>query len=1311
MNASKPPMQLSEQPAKAESALNKFFTLSLDLFCTSGKDGYFQQMNPAWEKVLGWTESELRSRPWIEFVDPDEVEVTLNAERLCSQEDLVEYENRYRHKDGSYRWLSWRVSRAEDGVFYRVAKDITAAKQAEEELSKLRESDRRFRAVFNQTFQFCSLLNLDGTVLQDNQTALDFCQLEPEDIVGRPFWDVRCWTISPETQERLRSAIAQAAAGNVVRYEADILAPDDTVVTIDFSLKPLLDESGRVELLMAEGRDLMERKRVEQDLQRVVDELSEWQNRYKAASQINGLLLYEWNSQTEEIVWCENVEQVYGYSREELTGSSEQWMELIHPDDVENVMQKLERALATKEPLHIEYRMRQKDGSYITIEDKGQFYPDSAGNLTRMVGFVANISERKQAQEALRESEERWQLALQGNNDGIWDLDIKNNRVFYSARWKEMLGYEDHEIPNQSDEWTKRVHPDDIGWVTQACQEHVQGKTPYFIAEYRMQCKDGSYKWILDRGQALQDDAGNLVRIIGSHTDITERKQAEALLEQVLSELEMKVEERTTELKQANEQLQAEIAERQQTEAALRQSEELFRRVFDESPIGIALCQLERGFIRVNQAYAQMLGYTESELLSLSFKDVTHPQDLELEIPYLERAINGEIDGYQLEKRYIKKNQEIVWVNLTCVQIRDEAGKILYCLAMVEDITERKQAEAALRQSEELFRRIFDESPIGMALCQLERGFVRVNQAYAQMLGYTESELLSLSFKDVTYPQDLELEIPYLERAINREIDGYQLEKRYIKKNQEIVWVKLTCVQIRDEAGKILYCLAMVEDITERKQAEAALLHSEEQFRRVFDEAPIGMSLAGMDNKYIRVNRAFFEMLGYTQSELMALSFLDITHPEDLELEIPSMEQIKKGENDRFSLEKRYLTKNREIIWVNLTLIALRDHAGEVLYTLAMIEDITERKHAEEALRQSEARFRAIVEDQTELICRFKPDGTLTFVNDAYCHYFNMQCSELIGHSFMPIIPEEDQESVNRSFSSLSIEKPIVTYEHRVIQPSGEIRWQQWTDRALFDDSGQLIEIQAVGRDITKLKQAEADILKALEKERELSELRSGFVSLVSHEFRTPLTTIQSSAELLERYNKKLSDEKKQNHHRRIQTAVKRMTQLLEDILTIGKAEAGKLNFEPYPIDLVAFCRDLVESLQMSVQQSHNLKFEVVGDCTDAQMDEKLLGHILTNLLSNAMKYSPEGGTVQFDLICNQESAVFRIQDSGIGIPPEDIERLFESFGRASNVGNIPGTGLGLAIVQRCVDLHGGQIVVESEVGAGTTFTVTLPLR
>ncbi|NES43064.1 HAMP domain-containing sensor histidine kinase [Moorena sp. SIO2C4] len=190
-----------------------------------------------------------------------------------------------------------------------------------------------------------------------------------------------------------------------------------------------------------------------------------------------------------------------------------------------------------------------------------------------------------------------------------------------------------------------------------------------------------------------------------------------------------------------------------------------------------------------------------------------------------------------------------------------------------------------------------------------------------------------------------------------------------------------------------------------------------------------------------------------------------------------------------------------------------------------------------------------------------------------------------------------------------------------------------------------------------------------------------------------------------------MNAEKKLKHHDKIQHAVLRMTQLLDDVLTIGKADAGKLKFEPEPMDLVALCQDILENIKINLGFNHNLIFLSHGSCQDVLIDERLLSHVVNNLLLNAIKYSPEGGTIKFELNCNSSTAVIQVQDQGIGIPKKDQYQLFESFERASNVGSIPGTGLGLAIVKKCLDLHEGTIAVNSEVGVGTTFTVTLPLH
>ncbi|MBI5082438.1 MAG: HAMP domain-containing histidine kinase, partial [Chloroflexi bacterium] len=212
-----------------------------------------------------------------------------------------------------------------------------------------------------------------------------------------------------------------------------------------------------------------------------------------------------------------------------------------------------------------------------------------------------------------------------------------------------------------------------------------------------------------------------------------------------------------------------------------------------------------------------------------------------------------------------------------------------------------------------------------------------------------------------------------------------------------------------------------------------------------------------------------------------------------------------------------------------------------------------------------------------------------------------------------------------------------------------------------------------------------------------------------SHEFRTPLSVILSAAELLENYGDEWDRPRKEKHYRRIEAGVQQMTQMLNDVLLIGKAEAGKIAFAPKPLNLTQLCRAIADEMRASVGAEHTLQLQLADQCADARSDEKLLRQILLNLLSNAFKYSPKGSTVKFDLACHDHLATFVIQDRGIGIPAPDQARLFDTFHRAKNVGNIPGTGLGLAIVKTSVELHGGTIQFESQAG-GTKFVVAIPV-
>ncbi len=284
--------------------------------------------------------------------------------------------------------------------------------------------------------------------------------------------------------------------------------------------------------------------------------------------------------------------------------------------------------------------------------------------------------------------------------------------------------------------------------------------------------------------------------------------------------------------------------------------------------------------------------------------------------------------------------------------------------------------------------------------------------------------------------------------------------------------------------------------------------------------------------------------------------------------------------------------------------------------------------------------------------------------------------------------------------------------EHRVRTLAGGWVWSLSRGRVVERDAdGRAQRMTGVNVDIDDRKRAEGELLAAVQREKELSEMKSKFVSTASHEFRTPLATMLSSAELLEHYSESLSPAERGNLLQTIQGSAKRMSEMIDDVLTLGRAESGVLKLNLGPTNLRELCSRVVSEFRIAQGKQHIITLDDRFDRPDATLDERLLRHILNNLLSNAVKYSPPGSEVTFSLSRRDEHAAIEIQDRGIGIPVEDQPRMFESFHRASNVENRPGTGLGLAIVKKAVELHGGEISLTSAVGSGTRFTVMIPLR
>lgn len=407
-----------------------------------------------------------------------------------------------------------------------------------------------------------------------------------------------------------------------------------------------------------------------------------------------------------------------------------------------------------------------------------------------------------------------------------------------------------------------------------------------------------------------------------------------------------------------------------------------------------------------------------------------------------------------------------LWVK--ACRLFDKNGNLVGAIESIRDITRQKQSEEALRESEERFAAFMDHLPVSAFIKDEQFTSLFVNRQMEEIFG--AREWIGKSVRDL-FPEEAAEKM--LEDDRQTLVEGSQkiIETLTGKNGKRKIFETYKFRIDRENKPPLIGGFAV--DITEQKEAEKALNESEERSRKIFENSPLGMALSTLDFRFYSVNPAWVSMTGYSEEELLKMSFKDITHPEHLAGDLEHIRELAAGTIPVYSTEKRYIRKDGSILWGLIRITSIRNQQGTLRYFAAQIEDITERKLAEKELRESEERYRNVVEDQTEFISRFLPDGTHVFVNEAYCRCFGLKRDEILGHRFRPKIPAEDQERVRQFFESLTLDHPVDSIEHRIIMPDDSIRWQRWSDRAIFDPAGTISEYQSVGQDITGQKQEE----------------------------------------------------------------------------------------------------------------------------------------------------------------------------------------------------------------------------------------------
>ena len=391
------------------------------------------------------------------------------------------------------------------------------------------------------------------------------------------------------------------------------------------------------------------------------------------------------------------------------------------------------------------------------------------------------------------------------------------------------------------------------------------------------------------------------------------------------------------------------VTERKRTEDALREMRDRFRSIFDHAPIGVAMVSLEGRYLQVNRSLCEILGYTEEELQALTWQEITHPDDLAASSAYARRIVEGEFPKYHLDKRFLHADGHTVWASLSVSLVRDSEGEPLYFVSQIQDVTERKRAESALRESEQRFRGSFESAATGMALEGTDGSFLRVNRSLCEILGYPERELLGKTFQEITHPDDLEADLGHLKRVLAGDIRTYQMEKRYLHKDGHVVWTLLSVSVVHDEEDEPLYFVSQIQDVSDRKKFEKRIIESEQRFRSLVQYSSDIITILGADGTVLYVSPAVQRVTGYNPEEQVGTNAFGSVHPDDTERALNTFAEVLKRPGLHPPLEFRVPHKDGSWRYLEHVVNNLLDDPA-VRGVVVNSWDVTERKALVEQL-------------------------------------------------------------------------------------------------------------------------------------------------------------------------------------------------------------------------------------------------------------------------------------------------------------------------------------------------------------------------
>ena len=1021
-----------------------------------------------------------------------------------------------------------------------------------------------------------------------------------------------------------------------------------------------------------------------------------------------------------ESVWCATVDLIYVFDREGrylyASGPGAQAVGLEVADMVGRHWRELGFPPAVMERLDAQRRQVEETREPLVAET---IFPTVLGardyeyHITpvlegdQVVGTVAtvhDITERKRAEHALRESEARLARVITHAPFPIMIHAEDGEILELNDAWLRMTGYSGSELPTFS-AWAKLAHGDRAAEV------------------------EGAVHRVFDAPEAVSTDLGEL--------EITVRDGTARFWRFSSTLLGRGRDARRTALIMA-----VDLSERRQVEEALRRSERRLRGIFEAAPIGISLADLEGRLSNTNPALQAMLGYSGEELSAARYPAITHPEDTPESVRLFEALVRGERSGFQIEKRYVRKDESVFWARLTTSLIRDGEGRPLFVVGMVEDISERRATEVALRESEERFRTTFERAGVGMVIADAEGRFVTTNPRFQRFLGYEAEELEGMRFTEITWPEDADLDWSLFEELRQGWRDSYEIEKRYVRKDGKVVWGRLIGTSVRN--GRTSY-IGMVEEITTRKEAEEA----QARLVELLEATPDGVGIIDAQGYSVFLNRAGRRMLGIAEDADITGHMVSRYHPAwaasiILREALPTAAQegVWQGETALRSSDGREIP-------VSQVVLAHRRGQERVQYYSTIFRDQTARFRTEQAQRflldassalSTSLELERTIESIAGLVVPDRADYCfLDLLEDGVAR----RAMAVHRDPALATLMQALRESPDPARAQLGVGQVLRSGEPLLVKQVTE-PWLEATSSS--PEHGRLLRTLAPCSEMTVALRARGEVIGALtfgsttpdrhfeeddlriaedlcsraslaldnawlyRDARRATAARDDLLRIVAHDLRNPLDTISLSAQALRRSStgeQRAADRQLEM----IARAVDRALHLVNDLLDVGKMEAGTLTVIASPQDPVALIDDAV-SAHRGLAEHRRLELEVKLPEERLPLvlaDRARVLQIFSNLIGNALKFTPDGGRITLRAVPQDGFLAFEVEDTGPGVAPEDLPFLFQPFWQAESSGR-SGAGLGLPIVKGLVGAHGGTIGVESDPGQGTRVRFTLPV-